>query len=1025
MTFFSKKENYKFNKMEFPEDIFETLGIDIDCDDTTVISLKIEEMRKKWSQSQSTDTDIFRHNIDLIYIPILTDASQRQDYRLFIRSRRDKEKDKRVQDVRKQVELLLKGLNLTDDIKKRFIRMNSNPLGPTADEIEKWLSGSYTSAVPKLPVLDGIQKLLFDLTVQPLPSHKAKPIADNCQKLGKTNLYDYLGVELVDAENNGKLISAKKEREDEKNKLSNTGRDGALKPIHGNLIAFVEELLLKDPVMRRQYLRTIGDERIRPMLDALDNKIRSEKDNNLSNADKIISADYIESLLHTIENEIPQPVAMHIILDRCKGYSIQVPTILTDELVCPSCQKPNPKEAATCSCGYLFRMTCPKCGNEFTSRAGRCDKCGLSADSAISFVYLISEVRKLIKANVLSDAQELITKAKVDYGSGNVNLREMEELLQKARGNIDQVLQDARVAVNEHRLLNAQQLLESLLQKDRSNSDALVLMNNVNININTANELLKKAQQEESAGQKEDAARDYASIINICSDLSEASDALRRLPPSPPSNLCINIDQQRVSLRWNESPSQGVREYLIVRKSGGIPSSINDGDKVAKITGTYYDDLKTPVGITFFYAIFSIRGDVFSSMGVVSSQLLVTADVNELSATSSDGVINLKWVLPGQVLGINVIRRVDRNPLSIEDGDKIALSNQTTIVDKQVVNNQVYYYGIFCQFRGVDGKPIISKGAFVSAKPEPLPTALSSFRLVLEEKKVKVSWVKPLCGEISIIRSRQPLNLKIGVSIPKSQIDSLGLLLRSIGENEAIDDKPEQNVAYYTALTLNVQMAVIGVTNKFANIPDVTATRLEKNAGVLQAYWKWPQESTVAIVGWRSDAYPTGIDDPNAQTVRVTIAEFNSKGRFFLPINGDNDCYLSVFAGIVTPDGDVFAGGQSDSARAFSTSETQITIMYSVKKGLLSSKRKIEFTASKECNLPTVVIIAKSGLLPVSINDGTPVVSLSALSIQQKIKTIVDVPIIQNGSYIKLFFANSQDYSKFQLIHPPKDVLKI
>ncbi|MHB9130439.1 MAG: hypothetical protein ACYDBB_05020 [Armatimonadota bacterium] len=1027
MSFFPKKDTYVFSGMEIPEDIFEVLGIDITCDNTTIISAKIEEMRKKWSQSQSTGTDIYRLKIDSIYTPILTDASQRQDYRVFIQSRRQKELEARVRDARVQADLILKDQNASDDQKKRFIRMYSHPFGPTADELEKWLSGPRTANTPTLPPLEGILRLLFDLSVEPLPPHKAKTITDNCQKLGKSNLYDYLGVDLSDAEDDASLTSAKKAREDEKNKLGNTGLDGALKPIHGNLIASIEELLLKDPMRRRQYLRTIGEERIRPMLDALDRKVRSEKDKKLSPSAKILTADYIETLLRSIEGIIPKPVAMQIILERTRseGYSIQMPSIPTDEVVCPSCQKPNPKEAVTCTCGYAFRITCPKCGNVFASRVGRCDKCGLDADTAASFSYLLGEVRRLIKASALSDAQNLIAKAKVDIGSGNAELQELEDQLQRGRGNIDQVLQDARTAVSERQLFRAQQLIESLLQKDRSNADATTLLMVVSNGIDDVKSLLSKARQEEAAGRKDQAARDYAGIITICTDCSEASDALHRLPPSPPSNLTISLDQRRVSLQWHASPSQGVSRYAIVRKVGGTPSSRQDGDDVAQTTATMFDDLKAPVGLTCFYAIYAVRGDVVSSMGAISSPVLVTSDVEGLSAIPSDSLINLSWSLPGQVLAIQVVRRTDHAPQSPVDGDNIPITNQTTAVDRQVTNGQTYYYGVFCQFRGTNGKATLSNGAIISARPEPLPTALTSFRVVLDERKVKVSWVPPQCGEICIVRSRQPLSVQQGASIQKSQIDSLGTLLRSISDNEALDEKPEQAVAYYTAVTVNAQIAVIGVTQKFANLPDVTATRLEKNAGVHQAYWKWPPETTVAIVGWRPDAYPTGIDDSHATFVRVTVAEFNSKGRFVLPVNGDSDCYLAVFAGVVTPDGDVFAGGQSEGARAFSTSEAQITVTYTVKKGFLSSKRQFEFTASSHCVLPSAVIIAKPGSLPMTITDGTPIANLPTLPIQAKVDARVEMPSSPKGYYIKVFFSNPQDYSRFLLMHPPKDALKI
>jgi hypothetical protein len=470
--------------------------------------------------------------------------------------------------------------------------------------------------------------------------------------------------------------------------------------------------------------------------------------------------------------------------------------------------------------------------------------------------------------------------------------------------------------------------------------------------------------------------------------------------------------------------SRGVDGYTILRKEGGAPSSVSDGTVAAKVTGTSYDDLSAPVGMEIFYAIYTNRGGVHSQKSVLSTSVTVIADVQNLQAEADDSTVTLKWQIPGQILGVQVIRRTDRPPHGPDDGDRIDTTGQNSVKDSSVKNGVTYYYGVYCLYKCGSGKTLHSSGAITNARPEPLPKPVNSLNTTLVGNSVHITWEKPETGDVIILRSVQPLNIERGSSLPKSKIDSLAQSIHSIGVNEAKDDEVGSAVRYYTAITVGSQMAVVGETHKFACIPDALATRIECNAGTLQAYWKWPQETTIAVAAWRSDIYPQSGTDAKARTTTISKSDFDRLGRLTIPNNGATECYFAVFVGVRTADGDIYASGQSDGARAFYSGSPPVSLSYTVSKKLFNPKRQLVFSAERPCKISGLILVAKPGMLPVDVTDGTIVQRLPEMDLDNK-GCMVEMPSSPKGYFVKAFFENPQEYERFLVNHPAKEDLRI
>jgi hypothetical protein len=282
----------------------------------------------------------------------------------------------------------------------------------------------------------------------------------------------------------------------------------------------------------------------------------------------------------------------------------------------------------------------------------------------------------------------------------------------------------------------------------------------------------------------------------------------------------------------------------------------------------------------------------------------------------------------------------------------------------------------------------------------------------------------PPSGDGVMVKSLSRPKVGVGAVVSLADLLKIGEPIRQQGPGKSLDDNPLAQLAFYTILTKGPDSAVIGATKQFAYVEDALNVRIEKNGEKVQAAWRWPKDSTIAVVAWRSDTYPNGPDDSVAEKKPIARAEYDRDGRATLPLI--RDCYITVYPGIKTEDEEVFACGESSSSRNFYSAVPQISISYSVRRPRFGGWR-LTFRSNGQvpsCDLTNLVVVTKESAVPIDASDGqaTP---LPTITILQGKEASVKFPPVPKGSYFTLCFSDPSHYQRFLLNHPPAKELKV
>jgi hypothetical protein len=90
----------------------------------------------------------------------------------------------------------------------------------------------------------------------------------------------------------------------------------------------------------------------------------------------------------------------------------------------------------------------------------------------------------------------------------------------------------------------------------------------------------------------------------------------------------------------------------------------------------------------------------------------------------------------------------------------------------------------------------------------------------------------------------------------------------------------------------------------------------------------------------------------------------------------------------------------------------------------LSQEYVLRLTSEKPCEVSGLVLISRQGNLPIHNMDGERAAVFNQISLGIK-PVFLALGVLTKGSFIKLFFENPHDNSRFRLQHPEKKHLTI
>ncbi len=567
---------------------------------------------------------------------------------------------------------------------------------------------------------------------------------------------------------------------------------------------------------------------------------------------------------------------------------------------CGHCQAINDKARNFCfSCNRPLSSLCPDCGQRVPSDEAVCGNCGFPTGNAELVDGLLTECKLYLAQSDLPMAELRLKMAEGAWAPKKSDERhqkilafkaEIQRLLQAQQKNIEQL----RQLIDKRQYYAARQFITTIPADMLSAQPSLV--QTINSEISRAQELVRRAQSPTVSHEQK---FDFClQALHICADYKDAGYILSTTPPAPPRNLQARIGGSTVSLTWELSPNRGV-SYKIVRKSRSQPVSVKDGVLLETVTGRMYDDFKPEIGVPIFYAVFAAYEDICSTQAATLARpILMTQDVSNVIAKVDDRLVDLSWQLPVNVQNVIVVRKEKTPPRAIDDGKQLPLVDMQHLVDRNVLNDIMYFYGIYCQFKDYNNQLVASVGVIKNAAPEVPPAPIMHLDItstrVSQGHEVKLRWQAPLKGRALILKSPQRVPFRPGETVPRALVDKQGILLEERPDT-LTDTWSQPGIAYYTPIVLFQEMAYIGTSLQHVCVDDVNDLKYQNLGSTLRLQWTWPANCQEVLVAFDTEGWPNP-QGARTNTQKVTRAEYDSSGYYDIRRATNQDYYIVIAA---------------------------------------------------------------------------------------------------------------------------------
>lgn len=662
-------------------------------------------------------------------------------------------------------------------------------------------------------------------------------------------------------------------------------------------------------------------------------------------------------------------------------------TAPTRQLRCRSCagltefaQAAQVRGAAACRhCAASLRWTCPVCQEAHWVDEPRC-RCGFPIEQTEPLIRHFEAAQHAHRRRDFKAALAHLRRVQ-EFAPQHVGARKGVQKVQEHLAAIEQAKSSYELEIARHHLVGARRAAEAWVRLVAPDDpEPRAAWSDVMQRLRQAHVLTARARK--VAASDPAAARDlFVQALAIAADLADAREGLGLVPPDPPTDLNVRVDQGRVRLRWSAPKADGLGplSYLVVRKRQGRPQHSGDGLVLAELAATEFDDLEPLAGESVGYAVFSRRGGMDSALSAGAGPSLILADVANLVANAGQREINLSWSTPESAVEVRVVRKVGSSPTSPLDGEPIeALRDQAS--DRAVQNDRVYHYGVYAYYRGVDGRLAPSRGVVVSATPHPPIEPPGPLSMSQEPGgRIRLRWPEPPRGRVEVLRTLKPLAVSVGDRLTVAQAKGLdGTWLEVVGPDVAVDPRPPASgVCSYTPLTLWAGLYTVGLPAPFSCIPDPSDLRAVRvgNAGRVHLRWRWSPQGSQSLIMARAGQAPAGADDPEALRFHVLDVEYSQQGyhAVTLPSNPPGPWHLSVYS-LVTVDGEpIVSPGLEPTARTIVPGPNpEVVVSYTIRPLRFPGRGwSLTFrTDPPDSAIPPTALVANPRAVPLSADDG-------------------------------------------------------
>lgn len=635
---------------------------------------------------------------------------------------------------------------------------------------------------------------------------------------------------------------------------------------------------------------------------------------------------FADSCIRTIQKSFPD-YNLSLALYNQEAGLMQDPYEPLEELIhltCGSCKTPaefrtrEEAERGKCAvCGAPLYIECPKCHKKAPVTADRCS-CGFLISEMQFFDEYIKAAEFALKEMDLSEASKQYANAENAF-PGHPKLSAISQKIKTERDKYERPLNELKALISARMFSKAQTLLGTLsasMPQLKLDSQKKVI-----------DEKIAEAKRMMPAGSLSatDKANRCVEILQIVKDYQPAIDMLISSRPRKPLNLSAAVmgtSSLVCTLSWNATGDKGVK-YQIIRKKNGVPQRQADGEVLATEIGDLsFKDTSLQPGISYGYAVFACRRNVYSDPAICEIANFSELDTKHLRTLAENGVCRFSWVLPQNCIGVRILRSTNAIPSeNPSTGSSVITAKASANFDDfSVANNNTYGYRLQCVYPYENGFRY-SQGVTVMLTPEQPPVSLRNVTSRIEGRLVTIRWNSPDKAQRSVlireVSSNTVYNL-IGQVIPVSDINSM----IGNGRNYANTMSTSMQAQFEIPPNMSCVLAVICVAGSKGIISDIVRVSSVEKCEIDKHQTRIEGNRLCIILGNKPKnlerihyivAKKTGSTVPWATIADakqkflsvVSLSEYERDGMILIETVPKTDLYISVIGQYRMSDGSI------------------------------------------------------------------------------------------------------------------------
>ncbi len=211
-------------------------------------------------------------------------------------------------------------------------------------------------------------------------------------------------------------------------------------------------------------------------------------------------------------------------------------------------------------------------------------------------------------------------------------------------------------------------------------------------------------------------------------------------PVPPVTNLVATPSSKRIDLSWT-NPASGFDTVRVVRKQGSAPTDPDDGTVLfSGGVATSAADTNLQSGLTYHYAVWTIRSTTLYSSPVRTSASPPVPPITNLQGSPGDGQVSLNWTVPSEPYDtIKIVRKAGSDPIDPSDGSLIYNDAGNAALDIGLTNGVDYHYAVWVVRVGV-----LSTPTRITVTPATSANAgVANLQAASSDSRIDLSWTNP------------------------------------------------------------------------------------------------------------------------------------------------------------------------------------------------------------------------------------------------------------------------------------------